>query len=158
MYTCFVEKNQIFARLKGCINLCKHALNYIYWRHCQCTGALSERYFFDCNTSEQQKQCGQYLNHTQKMLVVSATPNSWGWNCNTNLGIPRCQVEAVITNMYLYRQLSTFGVNARSLDVDVMQGRRNAIFGSMLTSICTIEHDVDYRLLKVPGTMQLIYM
>ena len=33
---------------------------------------------------------------------------------------------------------------------------RDAIFGSMPTSICTVEHDVDYRLLKVPGTMQLI--
>jgi hypothetical protein len=36
------------------------------------------------------------------------------------------------------------------------RGRRDAIFGSMPTSICTVEHDVDYGLLKVPGTMQLI--
>jgi hypothetical protein len=39
------------------------------------------------------------------------------------------------------------------------RGMRDAIFGSMLTSICTFEHDVDYgllNLLKVPGTMQLI--
>ena len=79
-YTCFAEKNQIFARMKGCINLCELALNYIHWRHWQCTGASSERslVFFDRDISEQQMRCRQYLNYTRKMLLVGATLNSWG--------------------------------------------------------------------------------
>ena len=61
----------IFARMKGSIDLCEVTLSYIYWRHWQCTGTLSQQLlvlFFDC---------------AKVMLVISELylKNVAGW-CN----------------------------------------------------------------------------
>jgi hypothetical protein len=59
----------IFAHMKGSIDLCEVTLSYIYWRHLQCTGTLSEQLLV------------LFFNRTKVMLIISKLylKNVAGW-------------------------------------------------------------------------------
>ena len=70
--------------------------------------------FFDHDISEQHSDV-DIIKTMPKKCCWLTMPNLCGWNCSVNLRIPGCQVEAVITNKYLYQHLSTSGVKCWEL-------------------------------------------